>query len=209
MCGITRFDDAMAAAEAGVDALGFVFAESPRRIDPDHARTIIRDLPPHILRFGVFVDESPAEISRVVAAAELDRIQLHGFEEPMVRELAGTRVVKAFRARDETVLEEIHTWATEFFFLDTWMRDRAGGTGRPFEWSIAARATELGRLVLAGGLTPDNVGDAIQTVRPFGVDVSSGIETGPGEKDVALIRRFVESVRAADEELARSSAGAR
>jgi phosphoribosylanthranilate isomerase len=209
MCGITRLSDALAASEAGVDALGFVFAESPRRIDAERARVIIRDLPPHVMRFGVFVDQTPAEISRVIAVAEIDRVQLHGFEEPMVRELAGTRVVKAFRARDESVLEEIHVWATDFFILDTWRLDRAGGTGRTFDWSIAERARELGRLVLAGGLTPDNVTDAILAVRPFGVDVSSGIEIGPGEKDLALVRRFVDRVREADAELSRASAGSR
>ena len=208
ICGITRVEDALAAAEAGVDALGFVFAESPRRIAAEDARTIIRDLPPHVLRFGVFVDETPAEVSRVVAASEVDRVQIHGFEEPMVRELVGTRVVKAFRARDGSVLEEIRESATDFFLLDTWRQHAAGGTGETFDWEIARQATELGRVVLAGGLNSGNVGEAIRTVRPFGVDVSSGVEEGPGIKDAEKIRRFVEAVRAADRELSRESAGA-
>ncbi|HMB67918.1 MAG TPA: phosphoribosylanthranilate isomerase [bacterium] len=202
MCGITRLEDALAAVEAGADALGFVFAESPRRVRSDVALAIIRKLPPTVMRFGVFVDESPAEIAEVLRAAEIDRIQLHGFEEPMVQELAGTRVVKAFRARDDSVLTEIEEWAAPFFLLDTWHPAQPGGTGERFDWDIARRAHKFGKFVLAGGLTPENVGQAINEVRPFGVDVSSGIEQSPGIKDPARIRAFVDAVRAADREAA-------
>jgi len=202
MCGITRLEDALACVEAGADALGFVFTESPRRIRPDQAIAIIRKLPPTVTRFGVFVDESPAEIAEVLAATEIDRIQLHGFEEPMVQELAGTRVVKAFRARDESILTEIEEWAAPFFLLDTWHPGQAGGTGQRLDWDIARRAHRFGRFLLAGGLTPENVGEAIRQVRPFGVDVSSGVEKSPGLKDLAKIRAFVDAVRAADREAA-------
>jgi phosphoribosylanthranilate isomerase len=154
------------------------------------------------MRFAVFVDESPAEIAEVLAATEVDRIQLHGFEEPMVQELAGTRVVKAFRARDESILTEIEEWAAPFFLLDTWHPAQAGGTGERFDWDIARRAHRFGKFILAGGLTPENVGNAIREVRPFGVDVSSGIEKSPGIKDPAKIRAFVDAVRAADREAA-------
>lgn len=208
MCGITRLEDALACTEAGVDALGFVFAESPRRISPEDALAIIRKLPPHVMRFAVFVDETPAEIGRVLRAAEVDRVQIHGFEEPMVHELAGTRVVKVFRARDETVLRDIEEWAAEFFFLDTWRADAAGGTGRTFDWDIAKRAHALGRFVLAGGLTPENVGDAVREIRPFGVDVSTGIEKSPGVKDPDRIRAFVEAVRVADRDASGAPSGA-
>jgi phosphoribosylanthranilate isomerase len=201
MCGITRLEDALACAEAGADALGFVFSESPRRVRPEQALAIIRKLPPTVMRFAVFVDESPAEIAGVLAATEVDRIQLHGFEEPMVQELAGTRVVTAFRVRDETVLREIEEWAAPFFFLDAWHPGQAGGTGQRFDWEIAKRAHKFGRFILAGGLTPENVGAAIHRVRPFGVDVASGIESSPGIKDPAKIRDFVEAVRAADRAL--------
>jgi phosphoribosylanthranilate isomerase len=170
-------------------------------VDPDAACAIIRKLPPHVLRFGVFVDETPAEIGRVLTKTEVDRVQLHGFEEPMVHELAGTRVVKVFRARDESVLREIDEWSPDFFVLDSWIPDRAGGTGRTFDWSVAKRAREMGRLVLAGGLTVENVGRAIHEVRPFGVDVSTGIEERPGWKDPKKVRAFVDAVRAADREL--------
>jgi phosphoribosylanthranilate isomerase len=205
LCGITRSEDARAAADLGVDAIGLVFAESPRRLYAEQARRIVRDLSPHVLRFGVFVDESPAEIARIVSVAELDRIQLHGFEDPMVQELAGTRVVKAFRARDAGVLEEISTWDVQTFFLDAWSQTLAGGTGKAFDWSIAQRAAKLGRLILAGGLNPENVGQAIREVRPFGVDVSSGVESAPGIKDLAKMRAFVEAVRDADAALSAES----
>jgi phosphoribosylanthranilate isomerase len=206
ICGMTRAADLAAAAEAGVDAVGFVFAESPRRVVAEHVRRLVLDLPPHILRVGVFVDATPAEIARVVDAAELDRVQLHGFEDPMVREHVGTRVVKAFRVRDASVLEEITTWTAEFFLLDAWSERTAGGSGVAFDWSIARDAARLGRMILAGGLTPANVARAVHEARPFGVDVSSGVEISPGIKDPAKIRAFVEAVRAADAELASSPA---
>ncbi len=206
LCGMTRAADLAVAAEAGADAVGFVFAESPRRVTAEQVRRLVLDLPPHILRVGVFVDATPAEIARVVDAAELDRVQLHGFEDPMVREHVGTRVVKAFRVRDAGVLEEISTWSAQFFVLDAWSEKAAGGTGTSFDWSVAARAARLGRMILAGGLTPANVARAIHETRPFGVDVSSGIEVSPGVKDAAKIRAFVEAVRAADAEIASSAA---
>jgi phosphoribosylanthranilate isomerase len=203
ICGITRVADGVAAAEAGADAIGLVFAESPRRVSDTQARLIVRELPTHVLRIGVFVDEAPAEIARVVAAAELDRVQLHGFEDPMVRELAGTRVLRAFRARDEAVLEEIAASVEKTFLLDTWTPDVVGGSGKRFDWNVAREAATLGRLILAGGLTPENVDKAVREVRPFGVDVSTGVEEAPGLKDAQRIGAFVAAVRSAD----RSAAG--
>lgn len=203
MCGMTRAEDARVAAEAGADAVGFIFAQSPRRIEPRTARAIGRVLPPHILRFGVFVDEAPATIGHVVEEAGLDRVQLYGFEEALLREVVGTRMVKAFRVAGESVLAEIESWHPDLFFLDTHSSRALGGTGETFDWSIARRAKEIGRVVLAGGLDPGNVGHAIREVKPFGVDVSSGIEVAPGEKSPEKIRAFVEAVRAADRELAR------
>jgi phosphoribosylanthranilate isomerase len=200
ICGVTRVEDAVAAAEAGADAIGLVFAESPRRLTAEQARLIVRELPLHVLRVGVFVDESPAEIARIVAAAELDRAQLHGFEEPMVRELIGTRVLRVFRAHSADVVDEIAASGERTFLLDTWSRAVAGGTGEPFDWSVARPAAQLGRLILAGGLTPENVGSAIRDVAPFGVDVSSGVETAPGIKDPSRVTAFVAAVHAADRE---------
>ncbi len=204
ICGLTRAEDVRAAAEAGVDAIGLVFAESPRRVTPEQARDLLRDLPPWILRIGVFVDETPSEIAAVVQSAEIDRVQIHGFEDPIVRELVGTRILRAFRARDPGVLQEIRDSAEATFLLDAWSPELAGGTGRTFDWELARGARELGNLILAGGLTPENVGDAVRDVRPFGVDVSTGVEESPGVKDANLIRAFVEAVRSAD----RAGAGA-
>jgi phosphoribosylanthranilate isomerase len=201
MCGMMRSEDSAAAAEAGVDAVGFVFADSPRRVTPATARLAARALPASVLRFGIFADEAPATIARILEEAELDRAQLHGFEEPMVREVVGSRVVKSFRVADESILNEIRSWNPDLFFLDTFSPHALGGTGRTFDWSIAKQARELGRIVLAGGLHADNVGAAIREVRPFGVDVSSGIEESPGRKDPAKIRAFVDAVREADRAL--------
>lgn len=206
ICGLTRAEDAVAAAEAGADAIGLVFAESPRKVTVDAARSIVRELPPHVLRIGVFVDETPAEIARIVAASELDRVQLHGFVDPMVRALTGTRVLRAFRARNTEVLTEIRESAESTFLLDAWSPDAVGGTGETFDWSVAEQAREFGRLILAGGLDAANVGTAIQRVRPFGVDVSSGVEEAPGLKDPGKIRAFVDAVHAADRDLASSGA---
>jgi len=208
MCGMTRVEDALAAADAGADAVGFVFTESPRRIEPRAARAIGRALPPHILRFGVFADEAPATIGHVIEEAGLDRVQLYGFEEAMVREVVGIRMVKAFRVADDSVLAELRSWHPDFFFLDTWSPGTAGGTGRTFDWAVAKRAMEIGQLVLAGGLDDGNVARAIREVRPFGVDVSSGIEDAPGRKSPEKIRAFVAAVRAADAELAREESAA-
>jgi len=198
ICGITRLEDGLGAVDAGADAVGFVFAESPRRVTAEQARSIVRELPLHVLRVGVFVHEVPADIARIVAAAELDRVQLHGFEEPMVRELVGTRVLRAFRARHDDVVEEIAASGENTFLLDAWSPDVAGGTGQRFDWELARRAAQHGRLILAGGLTPENVGKAIREVAPFGVDVSSGVESAPGRKDPDRMRAFVAAVRAAD-----------
>ena len=198
MCGVTRADDAQAAAAAGADALGFVMTPSPRRVSPVEVRKIIRALPPHVLRIGVFVDERAADIAEAAAVAEVDRVQVHRPEDPVLRDLLGPRLLVAFRARDEDVLDTIRDSGEGTFLVDAYSPHAPGGTGRAFDWSIARRASELGRLVLAGGLTPENVGRAIREVQPFGVDVSSGIEDAPGIKSVELMRAFVRAVREAD-----------
>lgn len=192
-----RGADARAAVEAGVNALGFVLTPSPRRVPPAVVRQIARDLPPHVLRIGVFVDEPAAEVARVAASADLDRVQIYGVD-PMLRDLFGTRLLAAFRARDEDVLGAIRDAGEETFLLDAYAPDVPGGTGRTFDWSLARRATGLGRLILAGGLTPGNVARAVREVHPFGVDVSTGVEDAPGEKNAEAIRAFVRAVREAD-----------
>jgi phosphoribosylanthranilate isomerase len=206
MCGITRADDARAAVAAGADALGFVMTPSPRRVTPAEARKVIRTLPPHVLRIGVFVDERAAEIAEAALVAEVDRVQVHRPADPVLRDLLGPRVLIAFRARDEDVLDTIRESGEETFLVDAYSPHAPGGTGRVFDWSIAKRASELGSLVLAGGLTPENVGRAIHEVRPFGVDVSSGIEDAPGIKNVRLMQAFVRAVREADAALGATAA---
>ena len=206
MCGITRADDARAAVAAGADALGFVMTPSPRRVTPAEARKVIRTLPPHVLRIGVFVDERAAEIAEAALVAEVDRVQVHRPADPVLRDLLGPRVLIAFRARDEGAPEAIRESGEETFLVDAYSPHAPGGTGRVFDWSIAKRASELGSLVLAGGLTPENVGRAIHEVRPFGVDVSSGIEDAPGIKNVRLMQAFVRAVREADAALGATAA---
>jgi phosphoribosylanthranilate isomerase len=198
MCGITRREDAELAAGAGVDALGFVLTPSPRRVTPEVVREIVRELPPQVLRFGVFVDEGPAEIARAAAAADIDRVQVHGDQDPVLRDLFGARLVRAFRVLDDDVLDAIRDSGESTFLLDTWSQDAPGGTGRTFDWGVARRAREWGRVILAGGLHAENVGQAIREARPFGVDVSSGIEEEPGRKSAERIRAFVSAVREAD-----------
>ncbi|MFN8178175.1 MAG: phosphoribosylanthranilate isomerase [bacterium] len=209
MCGITRADDAQAAAAAGADALGFVMTPSPRRVTPAEARKIIRTLPPHVLRLGVFVDERAAEIAEAALVAEVDRVQVHHPADPVLRDLLGARLLVAFRARDEGVPETIRESGEETFLVDAYSPDAPGGTGRVFDWSIARHAAEHGSLILAGGLTPENVGRAIREVRPFGVDVSTGIEDAPGIKNVGLMEAFVRAVREADAALGADAAAAK
>lgn len=201
MCGFTRPEDVRSAVDTGADALGFVLTPSPRRVTPALVRAIVRDLPPHVLRFGVFVDEGTAEIANAAAAADLDRVQIHRAEDPMLRDLFGTRLLVAFRARDDDVLSTIRDEGADTFLLDTYSPDAPGGTGKTFDWALATQARALGRLVLAGGLTPENVGRAVREVRPFGVDVSSGIEDAPGQKNAESMSAFVRAVRKADREL--------
>jgi phosphoribosylanthranilate isomerase len=198
ICGITRAEDAQAAAEAGVDALGFVLTPSPRRIPPARAREIAGLLPPHVLRVGVFVDEALDDVAAAVAAADVDRVQVHGAHGPALRERFESRLLRAFRARDENVVHAIREAGGGSFLLDAFSADAPGGTGRTFDWSLARRARALGRLILAGGLTPENVGRAVHEVEPFGVDVSSGVEESPGRKSAERIRAFVRAVREAD-----------
>jgi phosphoribosylanthranilate isomerase len=206
MCGITRREDAAVAAEAGADALGFVLTPSPRRVTAEVVREIVRELPPHVLRVGVFVDEGPAEIARAAAAADVDRVQVHGDPDPILRDLLGARFVRAFRVHDENVLEAIRDSGENTFLLDAWSPDAPGGTGLTFDWSVARRAREWGRVILAGGLHAENVGRAIRDALPFGVDVSSGVEEEPGRKSAERIRAFVKAVRDADREISAAEA---
>jgi len=200
ICGITNAEDARLAVDAGADALGFVFwAKSPRSVDTRTARAIAATLPPFVLRVGVFVDATPEEMKRVADEVGLDMVQMHGSEPPEVVARSPRRAIKAIRVgpgfQPHDALRYDGTAAA--LLLDTRLDGALpGGTGRTFDWSLVRPVREgTSFLVLAGGLTPENVAEAIATVRPDAVDVSSGVESAPGRKDAAKVRAFVDAVR--------------
>jgi len=198
ICGITHDGDARVAVEAGADALGFMFYESSsRHITPAAAAEIIRELPPLVARVGVFVDATEDYIRQVIAVCGLDTVQLHGSESPeFCRRFGGLKVVKAFRVVDLDSLQALPTYGTSAWLLDSYVPGKAGGTGAKFNWNLAIEAKKLGRpIILAGGLTPQNVTQAVQQVRPFAVDVSSGVESSPGRKDPQKVRDFIAAAR--------------
>jgi phosphoribosylanthranilate isomerase len=205
ICGITSADDARLAVEAGADALGFVFwPMSPRKVDAARASAIARELPPFVLRVGVFVDMPRDEMARIADAVGLDLLQLHGDEPPEALAGLPRRVIKAVRVGKGFAPEEATRYAgcAAGLLVDTRMPGETqlpGGTGVPFDWSLVKGLAErVPFLVLAGGLGPANVGDAVRAVAPHAVDVSSGVETLPGRKDPAKLRAFVEAARAAE-----------
>lgn len=198
ICGITRPEDAAAAADAGADAIGLVFAESPRRVSLDQARAVVDALPPFVTPVALFVDEAAEVIRETCASLGVSTVQLHGRETPeFALSLRGLCVIKAFRIGAEADLEPIAGYPAAAYLLDSKVKGRAGGTGVPLDWALAARATSLGRIILAGGLRPENVASAIRRVVPYGVDVSSGVESEPGKKDPAKVWAFVAAARAA------------
>lgn len=204
VCGITRPEDAQQAVAAGVDALGFIFAEKSRRkVDPDQARRIISALPPFVDAVGVFVNSDPAKVRELIEHCGLTVVQLHGQESVEYCQAMPVRVVKAFSIRPETTAQDFtpYTGAAAGLLFDTWHEQLAGGTGETFDWSMLAKFTIPLPLILAGGLGPDNVGAAVRLVRPFAVDVNSGVEVSPGVKDHGLITAVVKEVRLADLEI--------
>lgn len=190
ICGITDSFIAGAAVKAGADALGFVFAESPRRVDPETARRICLSLPPFVARVGVFVNSPPGVVREIVDYCGLDYAQLHGDETPEYCGNLRRRVIKAFKVRDAASLAKIREYPVAGVLLDALVPGQDGGTGRAFDWSLARDLPDVPPLVLAGGLTPENVGQAVRLVRPYAVDVSSGVET-EGKKDPEKIRLFI------------------
>jgi len=201
ICGITNIEDALAAVEAGADALGFVFYnKSPRNISPDQAALLIRRLPPFVQAVGLFVNEELAAVNGIADRCGLDIVQLHGDESPAYCSGVRRRLIKAFRVKDETCLDLINGYDVAACLLDAWSPTAYGGTGKTFNWEIAAAAAAASkRIILAGGLTPENVAAAVRAVRPYAVDVSSGVESAPGIKDREKIRSLVRNARSADE----------
>ncbi len=196
ICGITNLEDAIAAAEAGADALGFVFyPESPRFIDPGNARSIISKLPVFITTVGVILDEGEDMIRRILRESCVQVLQFHGSESPLLCTRFREKVIKAIRIKDAESISSMSMYSLDTFLLDAYHEKIKGGTGKPFDWKIAEMAKEYGRIILSGGLTPSNVGEAIRKVKPYGVDVSSGVEISPGKKDHGKIREFIREVR--------------
>lgn len=202
ICGLTNLADVECAAQAGADALGFVFAQSPRRIAPEQARDLLAAVGPYVTGVGVFANAPLDEVREVLEFTGCAAAQLHGDEEGnCVEFLSPYPVIKAVRVGEdfrEAALEPYRT--ARALHLDTYVEGLWGGTGKRFDTRIAAGLVARGwRVIVAGGLTPANVAEVVRTVRPYGVDVSSGVEIAPGRKDHAKIREFVAAVRAADE----------
>jgi phosphoribosylanthranilate isomerase len=200
ICGLTRVADALAAVAAGADALGFIFYDrSPRYVAPEVVASITRQLPPLVTKVGVFVNAPAAEIRRVVQVAGLDIPQLHGEETPEFCARLGWPVIKAFRLQNAAAVAQLASYPVAAWLLDAFVPGLRGGTGAQFNWEWAIQARAAGRpVILAGGLTPDNVAEAVRTVRPYAVDVSSGVETAPGQKDIPRLQQLIRAVRAAD-----------
>ncbi len=198
ICGITSATDALAAASAGADALGFNFYKpSPRYVEPEQALPIRLALPPFIASVGVFVDMDPPRVREIMQYCGLDYAQLHGRESPIVlSRLEDFRIIKAVRMRGEDDLLELERFSSaDAFLLDTYVRGQPGGTGETFDWDLARAASNRAKVILAGGLTPENVAEAVERGRPFAVDVASGVEESPGRKSRELMMRFVREAK--------------
>jgi phosphoribosylanthranilate isomerase len=200
ICGITTLADGMVAAEAGADALGFVFYDqSPRRISVEAAAAIIPQLPPFVMKVGVFVNAPADLVVRAIRECGLNLLQFHGDEAPEYCLQFGLISMKAFRIRDAASLQALLGYHTDAWLLDAYSPDKPGGTGETFNWDLALEARGLGRpIFLAGGLTAENVSEAVKRARPYGVDVSSGVETAPGSKDHAKVRAFIRAAKAVE-----------
>jgi len=199
ICGITNEPDARVAVEAGADAVGFVFCPaSPRCVSLETAGRVSRKLPSFIVRVGVFVNPPGELVMTAMRECRLNMLQFHGDEPPEYCLKFGLMSMKAFRVKDAASLEGVTEYATDAWLLDAFAPDRAGGTGSTFNWDLAREAQRHGRpIFLAGGLTPENVAEAIRKVQPFGVDVSSGVEASPGRKDHAKVKAFIAAAKAA------------
>lgn len=199
ICGITNEEDALAAAQLGADALGFVFAPSPRQISAGRTREIIEALPPMVQTVGVFVDEDAEKVAYTATLCHLDLLQFHGRESVDYCSSFDRRVIKAIRVRSQEDLRGLSEYSNvvDGLLLDTHVPDKLGGTGLTFDWNLALEAKRYGRIILAGGLNPGNVAEAVNVVKPYAVDASSGLERSPGVKDHEKIAKFIERVHQA------------
>ena len=202
ICGITNKVDAKLAAGLGVDMIGFIFYnKSKRYVEPHAAKDIASQLPLGIEKVGVFVDEKKESVWRIAEDVRLDILQFHGDESPEYCDCFKDKykVIKAFRLKDKNSLKKVNNYNVNFYLFDTYKRDLAGGTGKTFDWGILKDFESLKTpVILSGGLTVENVLSAVKKLAPYAVDVSTGIEESPGEKDPVLMKRFVENIRKAD-----------
>ena len=199
ICGITNAKDAREAVAAGADLLGLNFCpESPRCLTFAQATTVAREIPPHVVRVGIFVNAPEELVARATEACGLGLLQFHGDETPEYCRQFGIMSMKAFRVRDASSLKELGRYPTDAWLLDAWSPAARGGTGEKFNWDFAREAARFGKpIFLAGGLTPDNVAQAIRQAAPYAVDVSSGVEASPGKKDSAKVGAFIRAAKEA------------
>jgi phosphoribosylanthranilate isomerase len=196
ICGTTSLKDALLAVESGADAVGFIFyKESPRNISQKDVKEIVAQLPPFVESIGVFVNETSDKVNRIAEQCRLTAVQLHGDESPAFCRRIKRRVVKAVRVKDAESLKGMSDFDVSGFLLDAYNEESRGGTGRVFDWNLALRAKKQGPVIIAGGLNPYNVYTAIHRVKPYGVDVCSGVEKSPGVKDPEKISEFIKAVR--------------
>lgn len=198
VCGITSPEDALVAADSGADAIGLLFAESPRRLSRERAREISAVPPSRVARVGVFVDATTDEVLSTAREVGLDYAQLHGEETPdTVAKIraGGVKVVKALRVRDEGSLSSMEDYAADMYLLDSWSERARGGTGERFNWALAGNIRRYDNILISGGITLENVGEALDFFEPYGVDASSSLERAPGEKDDERVRRFVSAAK--------------
>jgi phosphoribosylanthranilate isomerase len=198
ICGVTTLDDALACCDAGADAIGFNFAPEAKKreryLDPDDALAIIERLPSFVTSVAVCVNERLPRITDFLTF--VDRVQLHGEEDPTLCTTLGYRAIKAFRVAPDFRVETMLEYRVGGYLLDAWTPDARGGTGKTFDWDFARRAVALNRpIILAGGLTPANVAEAVRQVRPYAVDTAGGVESAPGKKDHAAIKDFVRNAK--------------
>ena len=196
ICGMTQLKDALFAVEQGVDAVGFIFyKKSPRAVTMKTVREIITKLPPLVDTVGVFVNESAERLNKIADYCGLDLVQLHGEESPAFCRKIHRRVIKAFRVKDLQSIKQLEKFPVSGFLLDTFSDDLHGGTGKTFDWNLALPVKKMGPVILAGGLTSRNILQAVRQVRPYGVDVCSGVEKSPGIKDLEKVRAFLKNIR--------------
>ncbi len=197
VCGMTNLKDALVAVEEGADAVGFIFyKKSSRSVTMKTVREIVLELPPFVDTVGVFVDETAEQINKIADYCNLDMIQLHGDESPAFCKKIRRRVIKALRVKDMQSVKKLSTFQVSGFLLDTFSENLYGGTGKVFDWNLALPAKKFGPIIMAGGLTPNNIQQAIRQVRPYGVDVCSGVESQPGIKDHKKVRAFLKNAKA-------------